>query len=270
MNSLIVISLAAIVLYLVAATQYAVSLMGGPGKPGGARQRLLAIGVAAVVLHSIVLYQGMVTNAGINLGFFNAGSLVSWMIVLVLLTAMLKRPMENLAIVLLPMAALAIALEVTMPGGRIFPDTTPLGLQSHILLSVLAYSILTVAALQAVVLAIQDHQLRARRPGRVLNALPPLQVMEDLLFQLIGLGFFLLSLGLLSGMMFLDDMLAQHLVHKTVLSVLAWLIFAILLWGRWRFGWRGKTAIRWTLGGFFSLMLAYFGSKLVLELILGR
>jgi ABC-type uncharacterized transport system permease subunit len=91
-----------------------------------------------------------------------------------------------------------------------------------------------------------------------------------LLFQMIAIGFVLLSLALLSGLLFLEDIFTQHLVHKTVLSSIAWAVFGILLWGRWRFGWRGRTAIRWTLSGFATLALAYFGSKLVLELLLKR
>jgi ABC-type uncharacterized transport system permease subunit len=94
--------------------------------------------------------------------------------------------------------------------------------------------------------------------------------MESLLFQMIGAGFVLLSLTLVSGLMFVEDIFAQSLVHKTVLSLLAWGVFGILLWGRWRFGWRGRTAIRWTLSGFAALALAYFGTKLVLELVLKR
>jgi ABC-type uncharacterized transport system permease subunit len=94
--------------------------------------------------------------------------------------------------------------------------------------------------------------------------------METLLFRMIGLGFVTLSLSLISGAFYLDDIFGQHLAHKTVLSVLAWLIFAILLWGRWQFGWRGRTAIRWTITGFVILMLAYFGSKFVIQLILQR
>ena len=82
-------------------------------------------------------------------------------------------------------------------------------------------------------------------------------------------GFILLTLSLLTGAIFLENIFAQHLVHKTSLSLLAWIVFAILLWGRWRSGWRGRRAIRWTLGGFSVLVLAYIGSKLVLELVLG-
>lgn len=87
---------------------------------------------------------------------------------------------------------------------------------------------------------------------------------------MIGGGFALLSLALVSGFVFLDNIFAQQMVHKTVLSIAAWAVFGILLWGRWRYGWRGRTAIRWTLSGFTALVLAYFGSKVVLELILNR
>ena len=79
-----------------------------------------------------------------------------------------------------------------------------------------------------------------------------------------------LTISLLSGLFYLEDILAQHLVHKTILSFGAWLLFGILLWGRFQFGWRGRTAIRWTISGFVFLMLAYFGSKFVIELVIQR
>ena len=94
--------------------------------------------------------------------------------------------------------------------------------------------------------------------------------MESLLFEMISLGFVLLSIGLLTGFLYLDDMFAQHLVHKTILSILAWLVFGIMLFGRWRYGWRGSLAVRMTLAGVALLVLSYFGTKLVLEVILGR
>ncbi|MDD1608146.1 MAG: cytochrome c biogenesis protein CcsA, partial [Methylococcaceae bacterium] len=92
----------------------------------------------------------------------------------------------------------------------------------------------------------------------------------SLLFQMLGAGVFFLSISLISGFIFVENLFAQHLVHKTVLSILAWIIFSSLLIGRSRYGWRGQLAIQWTLIGFVSLLLAYFGSKLVLELILHR
>ncbi len=182
----------------------------------------------------------------------------------------LRKPVENLAMLFLPFAALFLLLARFTPAGPVGRTGFDLALALHILLSISAYSLLSIAALQAVLLAVQEHQLRHHGGVRILNILPPLKVMEDVLFGLIGTGFFCLSLSLVSGLMFVHDLFAQHLVHKTVLSLLAWVIFAILLWGRWSRGWRGRKAIRWTLGGFVTLMLAYYGTKLVLELILQR
>ncbi len=269
MNTL-AIGLTAIILYVAAAARLAAEILrrtrGQP--PGNPAERLL--GFLALPFHGFILYQGIVTTAGLNLGVFNAASLVSFVMAAIILVATWRRPLENLAVVLLPLAALSIGMELVFPTRQVLVTSLPAGLRGHILLSILAYSLLMVAALEAGVLAIEEHLLRARRPLHALQVLPPLQTLESLLFQLIAAGFFLLSLGLMSGLMFLKDIFAQHLVHKTVLSILAWLVFAVLLYGRWRFGWRGRTAIRCTLGGFASLMLAYFGSKVVLELILHR
>ena len=124
--------------------------------------------------------------------------------------------------------------------------------------------------MQAVLLAVQDQQLKSHPPKRFIQSLPSLQAMESLLFQMLTAGLFFLTLSLLSGFFFIDDLFAQHLVHKTVLSLLAWVIFSALLLGRSLYGWRGRTAMRWTVSGFGLLLLAYFGSKLVLKLILHR
>ena len=140
----------------------------------------------------------------------------------------------------------------------------------HILSSILAFSLLNIAALQALLLALQDQHLRSHHPKRLILALPPLQAMETLLFQMLGTGIVFLTIALFSGFLFVENLFAQHLAHKTVLSICAWLIFTSLLVGRIRYGWRGKTAIQWTLIGFVLLLLAYFGSKFVLELILQK
>lgn len=235
-----------------------------------ARGGVIVLGLIAALLHAGALYPLLLTATGLNLGFFNAAALVGWLMAVLLLTSSLRRPLENLGIALLPMAALTLALAFAYPSEHVMTTSGNWRLDLHILLSVLAYSLLAIAAFQALVLALQDRQLRNRHPGGLIRALPPLQVMESLLMQLIGVGFALLSLALLTGFFFLEDIFAQHLVHKTVLSLVAWAVFATLLWGRWKFGWRGRTAIRWTLGGFVFLMLAYFGSKLVLELLLAR
>ena len=115
-----------------------------------------------------------------------------------------------------------------------------------------------------------DRRLRSRQPLGWLTILPSVEALESGTFQALAAGFAVLTLALFSGFIFVDDLFAQHLIHKTVLSCLAWVVFAVLLFGRWRFGWRGRTATTWTLSGFALLGLAYFGSKIVLESILGR
>lgn len=257
-------------LYCVAAGRIAFGLFHPEAASPTVKRRYIILGAIALIIHGLVLYQFIHTSSGLNLGFFNALSLVAWMIVLFVLVGAINNPLENLTIILYPLAAISLLLQVLIPSSRIVPTVTPSGLEAHILLSICAYSLLGVAALQALVLAIQERQLQHKHPGTIMRALPPLQVMENLLFQLITIGFFLLSLALATGFMFLHDPFAQHLVHKTALSILAWIVFAILLWGRWARGWRGPVAIRWTLAGFACLMLAYFGSKLALELVLNR
>jgi ABC-type uncharacterized transport system permease subunit len=136
--------------------------------------------------------------------------------------------------------------------------------------ALLAFSVLSIAAVLAILLAIQERALRHRQFGPWLRSLPPLTLTETLLFRLIGAGFLLLTLTLLTGILFVDNLFGQHLVHKTVLSIIAWLVFGALLFGRWRYGWRGRSAVNLTLVGMGVLLLAFFGTKAVLELILHR
>ena len=142
-------------------------------------------------------------------------------------------------------------------------------IQLHVIASLLGAGLLTLAAAQAVTLALQDTLLHGKAAHRLVQALPPLQTMEQVLFVLIALGFAMLSLSLLSGLLFVEGLTTRYPAH-TVLSVAAWAVFGTLLWGRWRWGWRGRTAIRWTLVGYglLILVLAYFGSRLLIEQIL--
>jgi ABC-type uncharacterized transport system permease subunit len=230
----------------------------------------ISIGFVALALHAAMLYQDLFTAGGLNMSFFNAVSLAAWTVAGLLLISALSKPVDNLAILALPLAAITVLLDLRFPGSRLLDDDAGWQLRLHVLTSILAYSLMTLASAQAILLAIQDNHLRRHHPGGFIRALPPLQTMESLLFEMIGVGFALLSVSLISGFIYLEDMFAQHVVHKTVLSIVAWLAFATLLWGRFRFGWRGRKAIRWTLVGFAVLMLAYFGSKAVIELILQR
>jgi len=223
--------------------------------------------VGTHLLYTAIVFQ---RNSGFNFSFFSTGSLIAMIVALLLLIAAFNKPIEKLGIAIFPIAATMLALELN------FDDKTQLlshynwAMSTHILTSIIAFSLLNIAALQAILLAIQDQQLKSHPPKRIIQSLPPLQTMESLLFQMLGTGIVFLTVSLVSGFLFIEDLFAQHLVHKTVLSILAWVIFTGLLIGRNRYGWRGQTAIQWTLIGFVSLILAYFGSKLVLELILHR
>jgi ABC-type uncharacterized transport system permease subunit len=225
---------------------------------------------AAVITHALYTVLTWQQYEGVSFSFFSTGSLVALIVALILLIAAFNKPVEKLGLAIFPTAALMLGLYTNT-------DTEPRLLQAHswqmtthILTSIVAFSLLNIAALQAILLAIQDQQLKSHPPKRFIQSLPPLQTMEALLFQMLTVGVFFLSISLISGFVFIENLFAQHLVHKTVLSILAWLIFSSLLLGRHRYGWRGQLAIKWTLIGFVSLLLAYFGSKLVLELILHR
>lgn len=230
---------------------------------------ILAVGFLALILHVVILFSDTITPDGLNPSFVNSFSLVSWLIVLLYLVAEMRKPVETLGVLIFPTAAIAIFAQLFWPSD-VSASSRSLELEIHILLSLLSYGLLAIAAGQSILLLIQTHYLKNKHPGGFVRSLPALQSMETLLFQMIKIGFILLTLSLLSGFIFLENIFAQHLVHKTVLSIIAWILFAILLWGRWHFGWRGKKAIHFTLGGFIFLMLSYFGSKMVLEIILQK
>lgn len=141
-------------------------------------------------------------------------------------------------------------------------------LGGHIILALLAYSLLTIASLFALQLAYVDYRLKHHKQALNQLKMPPLMVLEKTLFQFVFLGFILLTGTLLTGFVFLDDMFAQHIAHKSILTMIAWCIYAVLLWGRFVQGWRGRLIIYITIIGSSLLTLAYFGSRIVREVIL--
>ncbi len=239
------------------------------------RERLPRVAIPAtlgigLLVHAGLLWQYSFEHPGLNVSLTSAASLIAFAVVAIITFSAIRQPIENLGLVLFPLATLAMLASAFHPGEHLLPGDSPWGLRLHVLISIVAYALFLLAAVQALLLAVQNAKLKSHHPGGFMRALPPLQTMENLLFNLILAGFVLLTVSLASGFMFLEDMFAQHLVHKTILSLISWVVFAILLWGRFVFGWRGRIAIRWTLTGFTILMLAYFGSKAVLELILRK
>lgn len=238
----------------------------------GEPPRSVVLGAAAVAVaaHGLGLARQFAGAGALDLGFYHALSLVAFTVAAIVLAGSLARRTEVPGLVIFPFAALALLAETLLESPALLVAQRSWQFNLHIALAVLAYAVLSVAAAHALVLWLHERRLKQHQLAGVTRGLPPLATTESLLFQLIGTGFALLTLTLVTGALFVQDLFAQHLVHKTVLSIASWLVFGVLLWGRWVHGWRGRTAAGWTLSGMAVLLLAYFGSKLVLELILGR
>ncbi|MDG2046562.1 MAG: cytochrome c biogenesis protein CcsA [Halioglobus sp.] len=236
----------------------------------GLDRGVFALGLFALAFHMLIVWKIVFPSEGVDLGIFKVAALISLVINMACVTSLTRRPLQNLLVVLFPLSALTVLV------ATFAPDTIPLqarlsaGMILHISSSILAYAILTLAAIQATVLALQDHQLKNRQTRGIVKVLPPLQLMEAMLFELLWIGVVLLTIAIASGAVFIDDIFKQSLVHKTTLTIAAWLLFSTLLWGHYQLGWRSHTAVRFTLVGFGLLVLAFFGSKLVMELILHR
>ncbi|KPQ28828.1 MAG: ABC-type uncharacterized transport system, permease component [Marinobacter excellens HL-55] len=225
------------------------------------------IGVLALVGHGLLIAQTVHLDGGFDLSFFKSSVLISWLVTFLLLGLNLTKPVSSLFLAAYPMAALTIVMAlITHAPSRLVPDQS-YGMLSHIALSVTAYSLFTLAAIQAILLYIQNRQLKRNYNSLLVRNLPPLQTMESLLFELVWAGVVVLVLAIVTGALFIEDLFAQDLAHKTLFSLLSLLVFVALLAGRYTKGWRGLTASRWTLAGCALLMLAFYGSKFVLEFI---
>lgn len=229
----------------------------------------MGLGFVALALHLVMVFFGINTTEGINLSFFKVGALIALPVVTLTIFSALHKTIENLFIGIFPMAAVVILSAIIVPSTtQPHPDMTPLVI-SHIILSILAYSAITVATVHGALLLIQDHQLKARKTNGIVRTLPALQTMDQILFEMVWVGMALLTGALITGGLYMLSADQHHLYHKAAFSVISWLVFATLLGGRYTLGWRGTTAGRFTVAGFVFLMLAYFGSKFVLELVLG-
>jgi len=237
---------------------------------GNSSPTLIGLSIAGALLHGFSNYQIIWSDGYLNLGIATSISLVSWIMLVFVLMASFRLPLGNLLVLILPLAALGALLALVAP-----PDVTALPTASlsdpliwHIMISIVAYSILFMAACQSVLLAVLEHRLKAKQTLRFLRLLPPLQTMESLLFGLLWTGIIALTLAIGTGFLFLDDMFEQRVVHHTVLALASWVLYAGLLTGHRLFGWRGTTAVRWTLIAFSLLLLGYLGSKFVIEVLL--
>ena len=258
----------AAVTYLAAGLRFARHLAHSAAeRPARDTFACIAVG-CGIVLHAASIWPALIPWSGPNPDLPATISLAGLATAAVFGIALLGRIDHIVGALVLPLAAIAPLVPLVWPGQAIPASTA--SAHVHAVISILTYAVLSLAAIQALILAWQEYRIRTKRPGGALRTLASLDTQERWLFRLVGVGFFLLSLSLASGFMFVEDMLAQHLVHKTALSCTAWAIFGALLLGRWRYGWRGQTAVRWCLGGFAVLVLAYFGSRWILEVLLDR
>ena len=222
-------------------------------------------GGLALLLHTVVTAELSFSTQGVQLSLLYASNMVSWWVVLIAFVSARYIAVQKL---LLPVYVLAL-VNVVAASLAANQNITVLSIQTalHVLPSITAYSIFTLAAINACLLWMQNRALK-QHLNRMIGGLPPLEALESLLFVLVASGLVLLSIGIVSGFVFIDDFMGQHLAHKTVFSILAWVTFAALLAGHRTAGWRGEQAARWTLAGYTCLMLGFYGSKFVLEVLL--
>lgn len=227
------------------------------------------ITLCAIVAHTEAIARLMHYLGPYSIGLLEAISMLGWTLAVVACFIAAER--RNRAIAAMLLALAAVDASMTGIGHTFAEEAKPeWELTAHILLSMAAAALLLAAAVTALVLVFLDRRLRTRRVAHLSTVLPPLDALEKVMFRLIGTGFVILTLALLTGFVFVTDLRAQHLEHKTILSCIAWVLFGVLLIGRIRYGWRGRPAVLWTLSGFAFLILSYFGSKFVLEYLLGR
>lgn len=228
---------------------------------------IAVVGAIALLAHGLGAYSVIVVEDGFRFGFFAIPTAFFWVINLLVLLSGLRKPLHNLFLFLFPLSILAILSSLF---GDSSVSAVEAGLAGHIVLSLVAYSLLTIATLQAILLAYLNHQLKNKHATGLVRVLPPLQTMDALMFELIWTGQAALTAAIITGIIFVGDFFTQLSSHHAMISMIAWIIYATLLWGHHQWGWRGKIAVRWALGGFTALVLAYFGTKFVYEVILER
>lgn len=269
-----------ILLHLVVAALYAAAAWshwpaaerGAAPDPTRLAPWLLAPALAG---HAVLAVSDIVTPDGLDFSITHALSVVAWLTAAIAWSSGLLRTLPAVGSILLPVAAVAALLPLLPPdvvGVHRFRYAHDALATTHIVIAFVAYALLIIAAAQALILMGLERRLHRRLPDPTADAVPPLLTLERFLFRLIAVGFVLLTLTMASGMVFSEQIFGRAVrpTHKSILSLLAWLTFGALLWGRWRYGWRGRRALRWILTGTVFLLLAYLGYKFVLEIVLGR
>ena len=226
----------------------------------------------ALFLHALSIWRAVVTPDGFDLSFLHALSLVAWLTALVAGLSGVLAKLPAVGNVILPVAAICALAPLAGGSPHVFPYAGDSLATAHIAVALLAYALFAVAALQALLLTGLEKRLHRGLAPMEAEGSVPLLTLERFLFRLVVLGFALLTVTLASGLLFSEQLFGKPVTftHKNLFSVLGWLTFAVLLFGRWRYGWRGRRALYWIVGGTALLVLGYLGSKFVAEIVLGR
>lgn len=260
---MMVLVVASVILYLAAVVWQCARVKSANVSKHG----LVVLSLLAIAAHGMLLHQWIDLSTGQNLTLFNMFSLTAWMICLLIVLLMLKKPIELLSIFIFPIALFSILLVVIFPASLVVKTASNPNELFHILWAVITFCILCFAGVFALLLTLQDRLLRSKKGWLVMQGLPAIESMESTLFCLVGVGFVFLSVLLASSLYVYHALLLKQafLLQKTCLVVLAWLVFALLLYGRKKWGWRGRRAVYGTLLGVLLLTIIYFGSKLLMQ-----
>ncbi len=260
--------------FLICAAAYAAqAVIFWPGRVTSQRPgywRLVPL--VPLMLHIALLVGAFLGGDGVSLGFATMLSAIAALSVLVYGVASWRYSLGGMQGVVLAIAAVAVLLQGLIGGGQLIPHSENPAFRAHLLMSMTAYSLFLIAAVHAVFLAVAERALQRPAGKTAPVGMLPLLTIEALLFRLLEVGFAVLTLTLLTGIIFSKQTFGQHLpfTHMTVFGIASWIIFAALLLGRHRYGWRGQRAIYGTLVGFAMLFLSYMGAQFVLEILLGR
>ncbi len=223
-----------------------------------------------LLLHGGLVYESVLGGGVITLGFGNSLSAIAWLTAIIYRTTSRRTPLVRIQSWVTVFAAIAVVLPLIFTNAHAIPNSQALALRAHLAVSLLAYSLLAIAALHAILMTTLEKKLhRGAAPS---TGAPPLLTLEAVLFKTITAGFVLLTLTVFSGAIFSEELFGKPLqfTHKIVFAMLSWGVFGVLLLGRHFRGWRGRMALYWTLTGFVLLLLAYVGTQFVLEVLLRR
>ncbi len=229
--------------------------------------RLQQIAALALGAHLIAVINFLLQPQGLDLSLVKIFALLAFAINLIVFFSGLTKTQHSLYLLLFPISSITILMAFTFPSSKPVMVLTHT-MQVHVLLSIMAYSLLSIAALQALFTGLLDRQLKNKRQHKLIKTFPPLETMESVLFNIIWIGQLFLTLSLLTGFFFYDDFFEKQLLHKVIMSMLAWIFFSLLLYGRYYWGWRGHIATRLTWAGFLSVLIGYIGTKFVIEFVL--